>query len=308
MILFTILSALLLVAAVVLLLGLTPERITDDLMRLIAPKQTLRDKTKIAHNKKRSRRIAAELSYIKAALNATGKGGQFTLICALSLFLLIGGALFALMIQNVFLVPIFSAAFALLPFVYAKGTIAAYEKHIHMEMETALSIVTTSYIRTDDIVGAVSENITYIKPPVRDIFKSFLGEMTAISSDVKGALINLRSKVENDIWQEWCDTMIACQDDRTVKDTLLPVVSKLTDVRIVNNELKTILYEPRKEYWMMVALVVGNVPLLYVLNADWFSTLVDSIPGKIVMAVCGVTILITALFMMRFTKPLEYKR
>lgn len=306
--LFSILSALLLIAAVVLLLGLTPERITDDLIRLIAPKQTLRDKTRIAHNKKKSRRIMAALAYIRAALTATGKGNQFTVVCSLSLLLLIGGSLVAVIIRNVLLVPVLGAALAMLPFLYAKGVIAAYEKHVKMEMETALSIVTTSYVRTDDVVEAVRENISYLKPPVRDMFRAFLGEATMISADIKGALSRLRDKVDNDIWQEWCDTMIACQDDRSLKDTLLPVVGKLTDVRIVNNELKTMLYEPRKEYWMMVALVVGNIPLLYVLNGDWFTTLVDSPPGKIVLAICGAAIFVTAYFMLKFTQPIEYKR
>ena len=46
--------------------------------------------------------------------------------------------------------------------------------------------------------------------------------------------------VDNEIFWEWCDTLIQCQDDRTLKDTLLPIVAKLTDVRIVNSELKTI--------------------------------------------------------------------
>lgn len=308
MIVLTVLAALLLVAAVVLLLGLTPERITDDIMRLVTPRQTLRDKARIAHNKKKSRHIAAELAYIRDALAATGKGRQFTLICAMSLCLLVGGSLFAIMIGNLLLVPILGAALAALPFLYAKGVIGAYEKHIRMEMETALSIVTTSYVRTDDIVEAVRENIGYIKPPVRELFRAFLGESTMISADIKGALANLRQRVDNDIWQEWCDAMTACQDDRTLKDTLLPIVSKLTDVRIVNNELKTMLYEPRREYWMMVALLIGNIPLLYLLNGDWFSTLVDTLPGKVVLAVCGLTILITAFFMLKFTRPIEYKR
>lgn len=145
MILFTTISALLLAVAVVLLLDLTPERITDDLMRVITPKQSLRDKSRIAHKKKKSRRLTDALAYIQSALTATGKGGQFTLICTLSLFLAIGGAVFAVAIDNLLLVPILGAAFALMPFLYAKGTIASYEKHIRLEMETALSIITTSY-------------------------------------------------------------------------------------------------------------------------------------------------------------------
>lgn len=308
MILFTTISALLLAVAVVLLLDLTPERITDDLMLVITPKQSLRDKIRIAHKKKKSRRLTDALAYIQSALTSTGKGGQFTLICTLSLFLAIGGAVFAVAIDNLLLVPILGAAFAFMPFLYAKGTIAAYEKHIRLEMETALSIITTSYVRTDDIVAAVRENISYLKPPVRAMFRSFLGEATLIRADVKAALTHLRAKVDDDVWREWCDSMIACQDDRTLKDTLLPIVNKLTDVRIVNDELKTMLYEPRKEYWTMAALVVGNIPLLYLLNTDWFVTLTQTLPGKIVMAVCGVAILVTAFFMFRYTRPIQYRR
>ena len=203
MILFSILSAVLLIAAVVLLLDLTPERVTNDLLRVISPKQTLRDKARIAHNKKKSRRLAQALAYIKDALTATGKGGQFTVVCSLSLLLFVGGVLFSVMIGNPLLIPVLGAALAILPFLYARGTIAVYEKHVNMEMETALSIVTTSYIRTGDVVEAVRENISYLKPPVRDMFRAFLGEATMISADLRRALENLRDRVDSDIWREW---------------------------------------------------------------------------------------------------------
>lgn len=64
----------------------------------------------------------------------------------------------------------------------------------------------------------------------------------------------------------------------------------------------------RNEYWMMVALVAGNIPLLYFLNREWFDTLMYATPGKIVLGICGAVILVTALFMMKFTKPINYKR
>lgn len=308
MIIFPLIASLLLIVAVIFLFGLTPERITDDMMKIISPKQTLRDKVKVAVGKKKSRKISAELKHINDALIATGKGSQFATICAVSLTLLICGGMCSVLIDNIFLVPIFSITLALLPFIYAKTTISYYDKHIEEEMETALSIITTSYIRSDDIVSAVKENITYLKPPITEIFKSFLGETTAISSDIKHALLKLKDKIDNQIFKEWVDTLIQCQYDRTLKDTLLPVVTKLTDVRIVNNELKTMLYEPRKEYFMMVAMVIGNIPLLYMLNKSWYSTLMDTIPGKIVLALSGMVILVTAMMMMKYTKPIEYRR
>ena len=299
---------LLLAVGAVLLLKLTPERITGDLMRFVSPKQTLRDKVLTRKGKKKSRKITVELRRIKDALEQTGKGNQFAVACAASLLLMIVGCVIAIMIDNPFLVPVFAIAFAMIPFIYAKRTVAYYDNHVKEELETALSIITTSYVRTDDIVSAVQENIQYLKPPVKDIFAGFVAENMMISSDVKQSIRHLKEKVNNSIFAEWCETLVACQDDRTLKDTLMPIVTKLTDVRIVNNEIKGMLSSARIEYYMMTGIVVGNIPLLYFLNKDWFNALMFTTLGKLVLAICGLVIIVTAVLMLRFTKQIEYRK
>lgn len=299
---------LLLAVGAVLLLKLTPERITGDLMRFVSPKQTLRDKVLTRKGKKKSRKITVELRRIKEALEQTGKGNQFAVACAASLLLMIVGCVIAIMIDNPFLVPVFAIAFAMIPFIYAKRTVAYYDNHVKEELETALSIITTSYVRTDDIVSAVKENIQYLKPPVKDIFAGFVAENMMISSDVKQSIRHLKEKVNNSIFAEWCETLVACQDDRTLKDTLMPIVTKLTDVRIVNNEIKGMLSSARIEYYMMAGMVVGNIPLLYFLNKDWFNALMFTTLGKLVLAICGLVIIVTAVLMLRFTKQIEYRK
>lgn len=299
---------LLLAVGAVLLLKLTPERITGDLMRFVSPKQTLRDKVLTRKGKKKSRKITVELRRIKDALEQTGKGNQFAVACAASLLLMIVGCVIAIMIDNPFLVPVFAIAFAMIPFIYAKRTVAYYDNHVKEELETALSIITTSYVRTDDIVSAVKENIQYLKPPVKDIFAGFVAENMMISSDVKQSIRHLKEKVNNSIFAEWCETMVACQDDRTLKDTMMPIVTKLTDVRIVNNEIKGMLSSARIEYYMMTGMVVGNIPLLYFLNKDWFNALMFTTLGKLVLAICGLVIIVTAVLMLRFTKQIEYRK
>ena len=299
---------LLLAVGPVLLLKLTPERITGDLMRFVSPKQTLRDKVLTRKGKKKSRKITVELRRIKDALEQTGKGNQFAVACAASLLLMIVGCVIAIMIDNPFLVPVFAIAFAMIPFIYAKRTVAYYDNHVKEELETALSIITTSYVRTDDIVSAVKENIQFLKPPVKDIFAGFVAENMMISSDVKQSIRHLKEKVNNSIFAEWCETLIACQDDRTLKDTLMPIVTKLTDVRIVNNEIKGMLSSARIEYYMMAGMVVGNIPLLYFLNKDWFNALMFTTLGKLVLAICGLVIIVAAVLMLRFTKQIEYRK
>ncbi|MCR5694365.1 MAG: hypothetical protein K6G89_05270 [Clostridia bacterium] len=303
-----VISSILLIIAIAIFFGLTPERITDDLMNVITPNDTMADKTKNVRGNRKRHRLYKLLVNIKGALASTGKSKQFTIAICASVILFGVGVILSILIDNLFLMPVLAVTLAMLPFLYITNTLSYYEKQTKEELETALSIITTSYERCDDIVQAVRENTQYIKPPLREVFQSFEGEATAVTSNIKTALYSLREKIDNDIFREWVDTLILCQDDRTLKDTLQPVVQKLADIRIVNNELATMLASARNEYWMMVALVVGNVPLLYLLNKDWFHTLIDSVPGKAVCGVCALVIFITAIFMKRFTKPIEYKR
>ncbi len=305
---FYVISVIFLIIGVCLILNLTPETVTEDLLSLITPKDSLSETvTNLRGNKKRHS-IYKMLMKMKTALSVTGKARSFSLACFLSLVLFSLGVILSFIIDNVFLLPVLSIAFALIPFLYVANILSSFDKHTKEELETALSIITTSYLRSDDILSAVNENLRYIRPPLREVFSSFLGDATAVSSNTKKSLYNLKNKVDNEIFREWCDTLILCQDDRTLKDTLQPIVSKLTDVRIVNNELKTLLSAVRNEYLIMVGLVMGNIPLLYVLNKEWFNILLFSTAGKVTLGICGGVILITALLMIKFTKPIEYKR
>ena len=59
---------------------------------------------------------------------------------------------------------------------------------------------------------------------------------------------------------------------------------------------------------MMVMLVLANIPILYCINKSWYDSLMHTTFGKIVLAISGVVIIITAIRMNKLTKPIEYKR
>lgn len=303
-----LIAFILLVVATIAILKLTPEQVGEDISLLLNKQQTLKDQSLTARGKKKRNRLLMAMEHMRTALRETGKEKQFGIACALALLLMVIGIIVAIAIDNMFLVPVLAVAFAMIPFAYLAKTISMYKNQVREELETALSIITTSYIRSDNIVSAVQENLSYLKPPIKGIFEGFIVEATVISPDIRGAIYHLKEKVKNSIYEEWCDTLIACQSDRTLKDTLMSVVSKLTDVRLVNNSLKTMLSETRREYWMMVCMVLGNIPLLYCLNRDWYDALMNTMFGKVVLAICGVVIIVTAIRMNKLTKPIEYKR
>ena len=295
-------------AGIVFAFGITPDSLTNDLAPIFNKKKTLRDKALTARGKKKTRKAVVEIQKIKTALEDTGKGKQFSVALAISVVLMIVGCMVAVIIDNLFLIPVLAVTFAMIPFAYLKKTISLYEKHVKEDLETALSIITTSYVRNDNIINAVRENIRYLKPPIKGIFESFLAETSSITPDIKVAILHLKEKISDSIFEEWCDVLLSCQNDRTLKDTLMPVVSKLTDVRLVNNSLKTMLDNARREYYTMVVMVVANIPILYLINKDWYNALMNTTLGKIVLAICAVVIFITAMRLNKITKPVEYKR
>jgi hypothetical protein len=217
----------------------------------------------------------------------------------------VGGAL-ALLIGNVYMVPILGIGFSLAPIWYLRSTAASYKKHLNEELETAISIITTSYLRTEDLIRAVKENLPYINEPVKANFEAFVYEAELINANTTSAINSLKMKIPNRVFHEWANILIQCQSDRAMKNTLPTIAQKFSDVRVVQSELEAMMQGPRREAITMMFLVIANVPLLYFLNEDWFHTLLFTTPGKIALAICAAIILFALTQIMKLSRPIEY--
>ncbi len=292
-----------------LLIGLKPMEFTDGLFRFLTNRpRSIKDEINEATKRKKPSFLRKEILEAKDILAMTGRSNRFSLVCACSLLLFSIGASIAIVMSNFFLAPVMAVGFMFLPFWYIKLTANHFKKDIAAELETALSIITTAYLRNEDILTAVDENLHYLNPPVQNVFKDFLMQIKLVNPDVDAALKNLRTKIDNEVFQEWCDAIADCQYDRSLKTTLTPIVSKLSDVRIVNGELDNLVSEPRKEFIIMVVLVVSNIPLMYALNKSWYDTLMHTPPGQIILAISAALIFISTAFVIKLTKPIEYRR
>ena len=198
-------ASIFLIIAIVCFLNLTPQQISQDINSVISKKPNLRDRARALRAGKNKKGLGAKLEYLQSALASCGKEGKFALVCSSALVLFAIGAVVAVLIDNVFLIPALSVAFAMIPFIYVRNIISIYEKQTKEELETTLSIITTSYTRDGNIISAVQENLPYIKPPLKESFTAFVGDAMAVSSSVKQALYNLKGKVDDEIFREWVD-------------------------------------------------------------------------------------------------------
>lgn len=291
------------------ILGINLNSFTEDFVEpLTRDTQTMRSIIDRANHQEKVGFLRRELREVHTILTITGRADRFSGLCALSLVLFCAGACAALLLNNLMLVPVLAGGCFLLPLFYVRLTANDYKKALAAELETALSVVTTAYMRTENIQLAVEENLEYLGHPVQEVFRYFLTRVQHIDPDLEAALREIQSAISNEVWVEWCEAMGSCQTDRSLKSTLPPIVSKLSDMRIVNSELEQMVSAPRKEFITMAALVVLNIPLVGFINKDWFAALTNTIPGKTVIALCIGAIFVCLAFVVRLTQPIEYRR
>lgn len=295
---------LLLTAGLFALWGVDPR---DLLPRRRKSKPPLSEVIREAQGRRR-KGIWKEGGEIDRLLSATGRPGRRKQVIRISLLAFAVGAVLPVLFGNPYLSPVLGTGFALTPLYLLRSRETAYRKRLSQEAANATSIITTSYLRTDDLVQSVRENLPYLGSSVKDAFSEFIYNTEMISANIPAALARLQAQVPNNIFQEWCSILIQCQSDRTLKHTLQVVADKFSEVRDVQSDLDTMLSQPRKEAVTMMFLVAANVPLLYLLNRDWYQTLMYSTPGRIALAISAGIILFALVRILSLSKPVEYTR
>ena len=283
-------------------------RFTDLFRDFINKPQSIRTQIDEATNRKKKRFIVRQIEEVSEIMRLTDREDKISVVFIACAVFAIAGAIIASLFDNVFLIPVLGIGMMCLPIWYVKLTASHFKKDISEELETALSVISSAYIRNEDIVTAVEENVHYLNPPIKNVFTDFLVQLKLIDSDVVKAIEGLKTKIDNDVFHEWCDALIQCQSDRNLKSTLTPIVTKLSDVRTVNTELELMLAEPRKEFIIMAMLVVATIPILYFLNKDWYEVLMHTGIGKIVLAFDFAAIFICGAFVVKLTRPIEFRR
>ena len=133
-----------------LILGMTPFTFAEELTKpLSGRRQPISKQIQQVSHPKEPKGIRKTVQEAREMLILTGKGGKFAAVCAFSLFLAAMGAVICIVIQNYFMLPVLTAGMGLLPFWYVLFTSHSYKKLMNNEIETGLSIITSSYLRSE---------------------------------------------------------------------------------------------------------------------------------------------------------------
>lgn len=216
------------------------------------------------------------------------------------------GVAIAAAMRNVFLMPVLAAAGWFIPMWLVKGRNSKYQARIAVDLEAGLSVITSSYLRKSDIVLAVEENMSYLPASIAAPFRAFLVNTRMVSADVPAALYQLRRSFPQDVFQNWCDVMIQCQENTLMQALLQPTLQSFADLREIQAEFDTQVAFVRKD---TITLCVGVLValLIFCSVSDWFQILYTTIPGKGVLAGVVLAILFAINKAIEMTEPLSFK-
>lgn len=287
--------------------NLSLDSMSVDMDMLLNPAESIRKRAIKRQKNQKDGFLVGLLKDTQLILSSMGQSNKFIIICVLSIMLSIVGVSLSVVLDNIYLVPAFAVGFLSLPFIFTRTYSYSYQKHLREELELSLSQITISYLRTEDIIKAVEENLVYINSPVREVFEEFLYQVKFINPNIRQGIDDMENKIENNIFQEWCEALKRCNQNRTLKYMLNPIIDKFSTLREVNSSVQEALNSFKLEFFIIVGIVYANYPLIYFMEKSWYQVLSSTQLGLATTGVIALVTVICSIILSFILKPLDYK-
>ncbi|MEG1985339.1 MAG: hypothetical protein RR009_08635 [Oscillospiraceae bacterium] len=254
---------------------------------------TLKQELDKLRGKKKANYFVKTKNEAVLALTQTGQSDKLTQVFRLSVLLGASGVIFSFAVGNFLLAPVLGLGFYFIPLWCTRFSVHRYNKYINDELAVTLSMVTNSYMRSNDLLSAVEENLSNMNGDVKKAFTAFVNNVTRVSPNIEAAISEMKNSIDNKLFWSWCDLITMCQEDYTIKGTLPCAISKFSTYKALMLENETGMMLPLQEATTMILIVIGSVPLLYMINIDWFNYLVHTALGQISLTVTAIVSLVT---------------
>jgi hypothetical protein len=271
-------------------------------------KESLRTRLLAAQGLKRQGFLEKQFAKTDEVLRITGRKAKIPFYRRLSVLLAVLGAAVGILTLNPSLALVLMFAGLLIPQFIVQMSAARFHKESREELFTALSLVTSSYERTGNLMWAVEENVAHIHPPVDAVFSEFLRQCSVVDPSVSRALIHVRGMMDNDIWREWCDAMQLCIQNPAQKNILRAIVEKSGRQNRVQNELDSLLPRPVQQMLLVMGMALINIPIVCYMFSDFATILFRTLQGKCGLAVMAAAVLFAVYKAIHAARPVEYRK
>ena len=299
-----ILSALLIIAGLFLMLKIRLPDVAGTLLKPFLEKQERSQRIRRITGKPKGK-LASLVDDTKEMLAASGMSRQTGTYKWMAAVLAAAGLAVGLALNNLPAALVLAVGLGSSPLIIIRIRTGDYLRSLYEKLESAMSTVTNSYISSGDLIGAVESNLHLLPAPVDSVFKQFHMETQLIDSDVVKALQQMRERINNRYWRDWCGVLMQCQRDRQLRFALPGIVSRLGEMRRVQMEADTAIRKQTSDYVIIVLIVLGSIPLMGAMMPDWYAMLTTTIAGQVTLAAILAAVFATSVWVSRLYRPLE---
>lgn len=242
----------------------------------------------------------------KSVFQKTGQNKGYKKTMLFSIAAAVCGILVGFIFNNYLLSIVLGMGLYFIPLWMTRFSLYRYNRFLNDELEVALNLITTSYVRKSDILSSVEENIGHISSPVKDVFVSFVNNVKYVDANVPAQIERMKDSLDNKLFHKWCNSLILSQYDHTQRATLVPIVNTFADLKGQQMANETNMMKPLRQAIFMAVLPVAVILVFRIASIDWYSNLVNTIPGKLALVITAVSVLFTINKAIRLSKPIEY--
>lgn len=271
-------------------------------------KKSVRQRRKeIVTGKKRVPFVLKIYIEAKEILTQTGRAQMFPLIIVATFVLGVAGVFIAIAADNVFLIPVLGLGLAALPVILVHAQEGSLTRRMNGKLKETVNVISNTYIETEDIVHSFKSNLELLKPPFSEACAEFVAEATFLQANIPKALRNLKQKIDNDQWREWCDVLIQCSDNKELKHVLPAIVDKIDDIISVQAEIDAVTSSEVSQFRTIIIIGAVMFALMALIEPVWFGVLVSHSFGKFIVALAAAIVIGTVAFAVKILKPVEYR-
>ena len=239
------------------------------------------------------------------ALTLSNQSNKMPRVIFLSRILAILGGGYCVIVGNYILTPVITLGLYLLPQWLTRFSVYKYKRKLNIELSNTLSAITSSYIRHNDFVKAVEDNIQYMRNPVKKEFEQFLLQVKYVNSNIRENLDDLYEKFDNNIFKKWVLSVIMCQDDHNLAATLPSIVQNFSTLEEQQAENEILIYQPLMNVIQMILLAIAPVLLYGLMFKDMSHYLFHTIWGQGALAITTIVIFKALDKAIQLCEPLE---
>ncbi|WMJ22697.1 hypothetical protein RBG61_11955 [Paludicola sp. MB14-C6] len=269
---------------------------------------SLKRKVNISIGKDKPLYFIREFNEAKETLKYKHKESEYKKLIVTSTIFAVCGFLLGLLFQNILLSPVLAVGLALIPVWRVKLSRHKYDLFVADELESGLSTITSAYIRKNNLIAAVEENMENLNDPLKETMQLFLCIVNKATPSVSYGIKTIQPLIKNDIWDEWCTELIKCQSNSSLRPNLIRIVRKLSDIKMIQSDIDVEMSKCVKEFMSILFLALLGIPLVYVANSNWFTLYFTNPYGKAALLFVAVVILVCLGKLVTLMKPIRYRR